>query len=148
MADARCVCVDILDTAGIEEYSALTDMHIRDSHVALVMFRLTSKSSFQEAKDLIKQIHQVREREHKQPLPFVLVASHIDLADKREVSAEEGQALATEHGVLYMELSSKTGQGVREAFEEAVKLGLESLGVANENIDGAKQTTDKRCVVQ
>ena len=138
------VCVEIVETSGAEQYDALTNMHIRDSHVALLMYRSTSESSFFDAKCLIETIH--KEREHKQPLPFVLVASFIDLDDQRQVTTEEGQALAAEHGVPYMELSSKTGQGVREAFEEAVKLGIET--VANENVDESKQTGDKRCAIQ
>ena len=140
------VCVDIHDTASVQEFSAWINQCIMASHVALLMYNSTSKSSFEEAKDLIETIHFVRECARKRPLPFVLVASFIDLDDQRQVTTEEGQALAAEHGVPYMELSSKTGQGVREAFEEAVKLGIET--VANENVDESKQTGDKRCAIQ
>ena len=76
-----------------------------------------------------------------QPLPFVLAASFIDLADQRQVKAEGSQALAAEHGAPCMEMCAKTGQGAREAFEEAVKLGLEANG-ANTNTEG------KRCAIQ
>ena len=77
----------------------------------------------------------------------MLVASFIDLADQRRVTREEAQKLAESHRLPYMEMSAKTGQGVREVIEEAVTLGQIALGVVNNN-QAEGDTPDKRCTLQ
>ena len=45
-----------------------------------------------------------------------LIATKSDLANK-QVSPEKAQEFAKEHGLVFMETSSLTGQNVQEAFE-------------------------------
>lgn len=47
---------------------------------------------------------------------IVLVGNKVDLADKREVSSEEGEEYATSNGLLFSETSAKTGENVNEMF--------------------------------
>ncbi|KAM7266729.1 hypothetical protein ACFE04_004626 [Oxalis oulophora] len=47
---------------------------------------------------------------------ITLVGSKCDLARKREVSTEEGQQFAKEHGLLFIEASAKTCLNVDQAF--------------------------------
>ena len=51
---------------------------------------------------------------------FVLVGNKSDLADKRQVSIEEGQELAEKYGMKFYETSAKTGENVNEIFNDAV----------------------------
>ena len=41
-----------------------------------------------------------------------------DLFAQREVQKEEGEALAREHGLIFMETSAKTGANVEEVNED------------------------------
>jgi len=47
--------------------------------------------------------------------PFLIVGNKMDLEDQRQVSSEEGRALAKKYGVFFIETSAKTKQNVNEA---------------------------------
>lgn len=47
---------------------------------------------------------------------LVLVGNKTDLSDRRHVSVEEGEALAKEEGVLFMETSAKAGYNIKALF--------------------------------
>jgi Ras-related protein Rab-6A len=49
-------------------------------------------------------------------LLIILVGNKIDVAEKRQVGTEEGQALAKEIGVMFIETSAKAGINVRQLF--------------------------------
>ena len=62
-------------------------------------------------------------------VPVILVASKIDmreiLPDIKTISTEKGVAMAEEIGaVKYMEMSSLKHVGVREIFDEAIRIGF------------------------
>eukprot|EP01064_Diplonema_japonicum_P024545 TRINITY_DN3513_c0_g2_i1.p1 TRINITY_DN3513_c0_g2~~TRINITY_DN3513_c0_g2_i1.p1 ORF type:complete len:100 (+),score=28.00 TRINITY_DN3513_c0_g2_i1:445-744(+) len=64
---------------------------------------------------MIKKIHQ--DLWNYTPLvPFVLVANKIDLIDQREVSEEEGRALASKWACHYEEVTSRANKGVSQLF--------------------------------
>lgn len=45
-------------------------------------------------------------------IPFILIGNKCDLIEKRQVSQEQAQALATEWNVPYVETSAKTRDNV------------------------------------
>ena len=47
----------------------------------------------------------------------MLVGNKIDMAEKRQVSTEEGQALAKELDVLFIETSAKAGINIKQLFK-------------------------------
>lgn len=59
---------------------------------------------------------------------IILVANKIDLADKRQVGTEEGQALAKELGVMFIETSAKAGVNIKQLFQNLAQSlpGMES----------------------
>ena len=75
-------------------------------------------------------------------VPVILVATKTDLrtqqrtlellrAQGREpVSAAEGAAVARRMGARYAEVSAKTGQGVQEVFEMALREGMRGTTMA------------------
>lgn len=130
----------ILDTGPID-YLDFTPQWLKGSHAALVTFSVCERSQFEEIGQYIDVVEH-----YERKVPFVLVATKVDCEDRREVSREEAQALADQHGVPYIETSSKTGQGVREAFEEAIRQAF----TTNENgVFGAAPIAQrKRCLIQ
>jgi GTPase SAR1 family protein len=50
-------------------------------------------------------------------LIIFLVGNKIDQAEKRQVNTEEGQALAKELGVLFIETSAKAGVNIKQLFQ-------------------------------
>eukprot|EP01087_Luapelamoeba_hula_P011428 TRINITY_DN3105_c0_g1_i3.p1 TRINITY_DN3105_c0_g1~~TRINITY_DN3105_c0_g1_i3.p1 ORF type:complete len:288 (-),score=63.25 TRINITY_DN3105_c0_g1_i3:41-904(-) len=111
------VVIDAADTAGVEEYSALTDVYAKSCPGGFIMgYNMTSITSFE---------HIVKKREcvvrlQNRPaelIPMVVVAHKADRAAERQVSRAEGIELASKWGVPYFETSALTGQNVSEAFE-------------------------------
>lgn len=49
------------------------------------------------------------------------------MENKRQVSYEEGEALANEHGLMFLETSAKTALNVEEAFKNSAKTILEGI---------------------
>lgn len=133
--------VEVNDTGPSDFFPPLIKLYIRTAHAALVLFSVTSQKSFQCAKTFAAQLVQFRDPVRR-PIPLVLLATQIDRASERVVSPEEAQAFADTLGVPYVETSAKTGEGVREAFEEAVRL----VRFAKENTN--TDDTDKRCALQ
>ena len=58
----------------------------------------------------------------------MLIGNKSDLDARRQVSTNEGEMFAREHGLIFMETSAKTAQNVEEAF-------LQTSTIIYENID-------------
>jgi len=110
--------LNIYDTAGQEDFSAVRDQYIRIGEGFVCMYSVTTDASFQEVRNLRDKLLNITEDEN---IPCVLVGNKCDLTEDREVQAATGQALATEFGWKFLEASAKTKNNVVEAFEEIVR---------------------------
>eukprot|EP00041_Stephanoeca_diplocostata_P004664 m.48749 g.48749 ORF g.48749 m.48749 type:complete len:211 (-) comp15273_c0_seq1:283-915(-) len=108
----RTVRLQLWDTAGQERFRSLIPSYIRDSSVAVVVYDITSRASFQQTS---KWIDDVR-TERGQDVIIMLVGNKTDLADKRQVSIEEGESKAKELNVMFIETSAKAGYNVKVLF--------------------------------
>ncbi|XP_063722828.1 ras-related protein Rab-6A-like [Symsagittifera roscoffensis] len=108
----RTVRLQLWDTAGQERFRSLIPSYIRDSSVAIVVYDITNDASF---KQVPKWIEDVR-AERGTDVIIMLVGNKTDLADKREVSTEEGEKKANEMGVMFIETSAKAGYNVKQLF--------------------------------
>ncbi|XP_075242933.1 ras-related protein Rab-6A-like [Convolutriloba macropyga] len=108
----RTVRLQLWDTAGQERFRSLIPSYIRDSSVAIVVYDITNDASF---KQVPKWIEDVR-AERGSDVIIMLVGNKTDLADKREVSTEEGEKKASEMGVMFIETSAKAGYNVKQLF--------------------------------
>jgi small GTP-binding protein len=107
------VTCNLWDTTSQKRFRSLLPLYIRPAHGVLLFFDITSEASFQELPDFIRILtdcHRTR--------PVLLVGTKCDLADDREISTEEGQNFAADHGFGYVEVSAKTGEGVQEALAQ------------------------------
>jgi GTPase KRas protein len=59
-------------------------------------------------------------RVHRQELIFILIGNMCDKTYKREVSKDEGMALARSLGCFFLETSAKTAQNVELVFMNLV----------------------------
>ncbi|XP_009647970.1 ras-related protein Rab-41 isoform X6 [Egretta garzetta] len=108
----RTIRLQLWDTAGQERFRSLIPSYIRDSAVAVVVFDVTNLNSFQQTS---KWIDDVR-TERGSDVIIMLVGNKTDLADKRQVSIEEGERKAQELNVMYIETSAKAGYNVTQLF--------------------------------
>jgi len=115
--DETCL-LDILDTAGQEEYSAMRDQYMRTGQGFLCVYAITSRSSFDEITSFREQILRVKDEDK---VPMVLAGNKCDLEDERQVSMAEGQDLAKSFGCAFFETSAKSRINVEEAFYQLVR---------------------------
>ncbi|XP_040492733.1 ras-related protein Rab-6B isoform X1 [Ursus maritimus] len=106
----RTVRLQLWDTAGQERFRSLIPSYIRDSTVAVVVYDITNLNSFQQTS---KWIDDVR-TERGSDVIIMLVGNKTDLADKRQITIEEGEQRAKELSVMFIETSAKTGYNVKQ----------------------------------
>lgn len=124
------------DTAGTESFRSITRSYYRGAAGALVVYDVTSRASFENVRTWLGDV-----REHADPnLTCILVGNKVDLCDlepdaptpppgtrPRAVTTSEAQAYASAEGILFVEASAKSGQGVEDAFVVATKDILEKI---------------------
>ncbi|KAM7374153.1 hypothetical protein PAMP_006827 [Pampus punctatissimus] len=108
----RTIRLQLWDTAGQERFRSLIPSYIRDSAAAVVVYDITNVNSFQQT---TKWIDDVR-TERGSDVIIMLVGNKTDLADKRQITTEEGEQKAKEMNVLFIETSAKTGYNVKQLF--------------------------------
>lgn len=129
--------LEVLDTAGQEEYTALRDQWIRDGEGFVLVYSISSRSSFSRIKRFHHQIQRVKESTGGSPsypgspvspvggngnVPIMLVGNKSDRVTEREVSTQEGHALARELGCEFVEASAKNCINVEKAFFDVVRI--------------------------
>lgn len=123
----RTVRLQLWDTAGQERFRSLIPSYIRDSSVAVVVYDVSSRSSFL---NTARWIDEVR-TERGSDVIIMLVGNKTDLVERREVSVEEGDARAREAGVMFIETSAKAGFNIKALFRKiaAALPGMDSPAV-------------------
>ena len=107
----------LFDTAGQERYKSIALNVLKDTHGILLMYDITSKTTFESIPDWINNIKDLKGVD----FPLILVGNKIDLEEKRKVNIEEGQKLASENKILFFETSNKTGINIQEAGLALIK---------------------------
>uniref|UniRef100_U5EVV1 Putative ras oncoprotein at 64b n=1 Tax=Corethrella appendiculata TaxID=1370023 RepID=U5EVV1_9DIPT len=113
------VKLDILDTAGQEEFSAMREQYMRSGEGFLLVFSVTDHSSFEEMFKFHRQILRVKDRDE---FPMLMVGNKSDLEHQRHVSLDEAQQLSRQLKIPYIECSAKLRINVDQAFHELVRV--------------------------
>jgi len=83
--DDEVALLDVLDTAGQEEYSAMREQYMRTGEGFLLVYSITSRQSFEEIRTFQQQILRVKDKDY---FPIIVVGNKCDLESEREVSTE------------------------------------------------------------
>jgi len=135
--DGKPALLDVLDTAGQEEYASLQDQWIREGDGYLIVYSITSRDSLEESKVMHDKISRIRDSED---FPLVLAGNKCDLENERKVTKEQGrQAIQSWNSkrkpgacqVSFFETSAKGKINTDEAFHQVVR-----------NIRASKAQTD------
>lgn len=110
--------LDIFDTAGQEDFSAVRDQYMRTGDGFLCVYSVVLEPSFTAVQRFYEHICRVKDME---TLPFLMVGNKCDLVESRVITTEQGQALAKELAVEFMETSAKTRLNVDEMFIHIVR---------------------------
>eukprot|EP01104_Vermistella_antarctica_P004619 TRINITY_DN15039_c0_g1_i1.p2 TRINITY_DN15039_c0_g1~~TRINITY_DN15039_c0_g1_i1.p2 ORF type:complete len:202 (+),score=26.58 TRINITY_DN15039_c0_g1_i1:535-1140(+) len=116
--DEEAHMLDILDTAGQEEFSTMHDQWFMTGQGFLLVYSIISRKSFEQLPHLKQKILRIKDSER---VPMMLVGNKSDLEESREVSKTEGETMAEQFGCVFMETSAKKHLMVNEAFEGLVR---------------------------
>jgi small GTP-binding protein len=104
-------------TAGQDRFRAITKNYYKGSHGIILLYDVTNLQSFENIKSWINQI-----REEASPnVVIYLVGSKIDLEEERKVTKKDGEKLAEEFGLPFLEASGKSGINVNEVLDDIVE---------------------------
>ncbi|KAM0803197.1 ras protein [Usnea florida] len=116
--DDEVALLDVLDTAGQEEYSAMREQYMRTGEGFLLVYSITSRQSFEEILTFQQQILRVKDKDY---FPIIIVGNKCDLDSEREVSRQEGEQLAHQFRCAFIETSAKSRINVDNAFFNIVR---------------------------
>jgi len=144
--DGEEVQIDILDTAGQEDYAAIRDNYFRSGEGFLCVFSITEEDSFQATQEFREQILRVKSDSN---IPFILVGNKADLSGSRQVQLATANSKAAEWQVPYVETSAKTRENVDKVFYDLMR-EIRSRKVSDDSqgkTDKVKNKKKKCCIL-
>jgi Ras-related protein Rab-1A len=111
------VKLQIWDTAGQERFRNITSSYYRNADGVILCFDVGQRSSFENVRAWLAEL----DKNASADLQKLLVGNKSDRED-RQVSREEGLALAEELGVPFLETSAKSADNVEAAFVRLAEL--------------------------
>uniref|UniRef100_A0A3Q3EMR5 RAS and EF-hand domain containing 2 n=1 Tax=Labrus bergylta TaxID=56723 RepID=A0A3Q3EMR5_9LABR len=115
LVDGATTNLQIWDTAGQERFRSIARSYFRKAHGVLLLYDVTSESSFLNVRAWMDQIHDSTDEK----IPMCVIGNKVDLREqlpeKTCVSSLHGEKLAKTYGALFCETSAKEGTNVVEA---------------------------------
>jgi len=143
--DLNCM-LDILDTAGQEEFNSMQDQWMRDGKGFLLVYNITNRATF----DDISTIHdKILRTQDKDRVPMVLAGNKCDLKDERVVQFDEGAKLAKQWGCPFYETSAKIKLNNEAVFFQLIREIRHQEPKGHEQSDRKKMLSKfrERCVI-
>ncbi|KAF0508260.1 ras related protein 1b [Gigaspora rosea] len=135
------ICVlEILDTAGTEQFAAMKDLYMKNGQGFILMFSITEQSTIKELAELREQIIKVKGSD---TVPMVLVGNKCDLEKDRMVTRKQGLALSQTWGhTAFYETSARHRIHVDEVFYDLVRQ------INRQSPTRRRSKKKKRCSIQ
>ena len=110
---------EIWDTAGQEKYRSINKIFYQDASVAILVYDITRKDSFEE----LKNYWYIEVRDNSPKDVFIEIAANkSDLYEYEEVNNEELEEFAKSINAIYKETSALNGNGVEDAFNKSIEV--------------------------
>ena len=109
---SRKYLLDILDTAGEEDYSFSWDQYFRECHGFLMVFDITEPTSL----NIDFYVDRILKTKQVEKIPMVIAANKCDLEDLRKFSTNDGNELAKKYDCPFFETSAKTRINIPDIF--------------------------------
>ncbi|RLV87276.1 GTP-binding protein [Meyerozyma sp. JA9] len=128
--------IEILDTAGQDEFSMMSEKHLIGVHGYLLVYSVTSRQSFEMVEVIRDKILNAIGNDN---IPLVLVGNKSDLEYQRQVDHADGVKLAERFGCPFMESSVKENINVNSVFETLID--------RVESVQNPKSKPEEKCVI-
>jgi small GTP-binding protein len=148
LKSGKKVKLQIWDTAGQDRFRTITKNYYKGAHGIILIYDVTNTDTYDNVENWISQI-----KEEASPnVVIYLVGNKVDMEDKRKVTTEEGQKVADENNLPFIETSAKSDINVNETFDNLVEKmdsvfsNLEkkdSVSISGNNLN--KDNNKKKC---
>ncbi|EGG14837.1 Rab GTPase [Cavenderia fasciculata] len=109
--------LEIWDTAGQESFRSITNNYYRGAHIALLVYDITNRQSFQYLGSWLEEIAQMSTPN----IVTLLIGNKCDAKERRVVTLEEAQRFAKSNDLIFIETSAKDNTNVEKVFEDAAR---------------------------
>ncbi|KAI8084046.1 ras related protein 1b [Gilbertella persicaria] len=117
--DGQQCMLEILDTAGTEQFTAMRDLYMKNGQGFILVFSIISQVTLTDLNEIREQIIRVKGSDN---VPMVLVGNKCDLESERAVSREKGMSLSQQWGGKpFYETSARFKINVDEVFYDVVR---------------------------
>ena len=125
LSNGAVVKLHIWDTSGQERFRAMTNLYYRDAQVALLTYDITNESSFSGIEFWIEELKYKVENDN---MILFLVGNKSDVNnEERKISKNQGKKFADDNNMIFYETSAKTGDGVKDLFNDVARKAYEQL---------------------
>ncbi|KAJ3432814.1 ras-like protein [Anaeramoeba flamelloides] len=119
LVDEEAAVLEILDTAGQEEYKSLMDRYFRNSHAFVCVISYDQRGSIGQIREYVKRIQRAKDEDD---IVGLLVCNKCDIAnEERAITDEEVKNLSLELNLNMVECSAKTGENINDLFLTLVR---------------------------
>ena len=133
--------LEILDTAGQDDYQTMLDTWINSSDGFLLVYSIDNKESFESTK---KRYERILKLKGDQKVAIVVAGNKCDLEESRKVSKEEAENFCLSNKITFMETSALKVINVKEAFLSCAK-GLLQINFPEKYKNVGKEGGKKKC---
>lgn len=109
------ICFNVFDIAGLDELAGNRDIYYNNSNGVIIMFDLTSKHSFENVENWLKDI-----RRNYENIPIILVGNKCDLY--QNINQDDILNFAKLNDMSYFSISVKTNNNLEEPFMHFAKI--------------------------
>ncbi|VDM57303.1 unnamed protein product [Angiostrongylus costaricensis] len=109
--------LEILDTAGTEQFSGLRDLYVRNGQGFILVYSVNDQNSLDELHEIRNMIVRIKKDFN---IPMVVVGNKTDL--RRVVPESASSDLGKQFGCSFYESSAKLNENVAEVLEHPSRL--------------------------
>ena len=104
--------LQIWDTAGQERFRNITQAYYRGAMGILLIYDVSNQKSWSNVRNWVRNIHD----NTPQTINKILIGNKCDLTSQRQVTTAQGEQLAREYEMKFLETSARSNINVTEAF--------------------------------
>ena len=106
--------LEIWDTVGQEQYRAVNKIFIKNAQIALIVYDITNKDSFNNLNFWLQEIIDI----NRKKVICCVLSNKTDLYENQVVDSEEGKNFADEKKMKFFETSAKDYESIENVFFE------------------------------
>lgn len=112
------VTLEILDTAGTEQFGSLRDIYIKNGQGFIIVYSIIDPQTFHDIHVMKTQIERIKS---DSTLILALVGNKSDKDSERVIATKDGEALANTWKCPFYETSAKSNSNVEAAFMDVAR---------------------------